>query len=151
MMRAHPETGYRICLPLERTLGPALEVIRHHHEKLDGSGYPDGLQGGQISMVARVMAVADIFDALVTDRPYRRGMPQAKALAILQEECQSGKLDPRVVAELIPIVGNRKIRPEDPQPYNRLETGVAPELNGGQKLPKQTPDVAPIPNSSGGK
>ena len=144
VMRGHPETGYRICLPLERTLGPALEVIRHHHEKLDGSGYPDGLQGGEISMVARVMAVADIFDALVTDRPYRRGMPQTKALAILQEECQSGKLDSRVVAELIQILGKQKTRPGDPQPYDRPETAGSPDPSGGGDRFLEKPDAASL-------
>lgn len=100
IMRSHPDVGYKICLPLKQTLGAALDVIRHHHEKLDGSGYPDGLCGEDLSMVARIMAVADIYDALVTDRPYRKGMPREKALNILNEEVQQGKLDAHVVSLL---------------------------------------------------
>ncbi|MDJ0782514.1 MAG: response regulator [Desulfosarcinaceae bacterium] len=100
IMQAHPDVGYKICLPLKQTLGAALDVIRHHHEKLDGSGYPDGIAGAEISMVARIMAVADIYDALVTDRPYRKGMSREKALNILHEEVGHGKLDASVVGVL---------------------------------------------------
>ena len=87
-----------------KNLGPALEVIRHHHEKLDGSGYPDGLKGDEISMAARIMGVVDIYDALITDRPYRKGMSKEKALAILREEAEGGKLDKEVVEVLIKML-----------------------------------------------
>lgn len=96
-MRAHPDIGYKICSPLKKNLGLALDVIRHHHEKLDGTGYPDGLKGDEVSEVARVMAVADIYDALITDRPYRKAMPRDAALDILQKEAAEGKLDIQVV------------------------------------------------------
>jgi putative two-component system response regulator len=106
IMRSHPEIGYRICTPLRSTLGPALDVVRHHHEKLDGSSYPDGLSGDQISMPARIMCVVDIYDALVTKRPYRpEAMPRDRALEILRDEVRAGKLDGRVVAELEDYVG----------------------------------------------
>ena len=71
-IKTHPVIGWRMAEPLAPTLKGALEVIRHHHEKLDGSGYPDGLKDSEISAVARIMAVADIYDALVTDRPTAR-------------------------------------------------------------------------------
>jgi putative two-component system response regulator len=100
IMRAHPAVGHKICLPLKQTLGATLDVIRHHHEKLDGSGYPDGIAGSEVSVVARIMAVTDIYDALVTDRPYRKGMPRDKALKILRAEAADGKLDPMVVGVL---------------------------------------------------
>jgi putative two-component system response regulator len=100
IMRSHPDVGYKICLPLKQTLGAALDVIRHHHEKLDGSGYPDGIAQEEVSLVARIMAVADIYDALVTDRPYRKGMPREKALNILNQEAGQGKLDAAVVGML---------------------------------------------------
>jgi putative two-component system response regulator len=105
IMRSHPEIGYRICSPLRSTLGLALDVVRHHHEKLDGSSYPDGLAGDQISMAARIMCVVDIYDALITHRPYRAAMPRARALEILREEVRAGKLDETVVAELEAYVG----------------------------------------------
>ena len=104
MMQSHPEVGYNICLPLKKTLGAALHAIRHHHEKLDGSGYPDGLRSDQISAVARIMAVADIYDALTSDRPYRKGMSTEKAIQILREEGAEGKLDVEVVEELVDII-----------------------------------------------
>jgi putative two-component system response regulator len=105
VMRAHPEIGYQICLPMKSTLGLALDVIRHHHEKLDGSSYPDGLKGEEISLAARIMCVVDIYDALVTDRPYRKGMRKEKAIEILREEVTQGKLDQGVVHELEDLVG----------------------------------------------
>ena len=109
LMETHPDIGYRICLPLKKNLGPALEVIRYHHEKLDGSGYPDRLKGKEISTVARVMAVVDIYDALVTERPYRKGMANEKALDILRQEAIEGKLDKKVVEALIELVSRGEI------------------------------------------
>ena len=104
IMMKHPEIGFRICTPLSQTLGSALEVIRHHHEKLDGSSYPDGLRNGDVSTVARIMAVVDIYDALVMDRPYRKAMEQSKAFSILQEEVDGGKLDAEIVRVLREMV-----------------------------------------------
>jgi len=106
IIQTHPAVGYKICLPLRHNLGSALEVIRHHHEKLDGSGYPDALQGEEISIVARLMAVVDIYDALVTDRPYRKGMSKEKAVTILYQEADEGKLDPAVVKYLTEMLQN---------------------------------------------
>jgi putative two-component system response regulator len=103
-MQEHADAGYKICLPLEKVLGPALEIIRHHHEKLDGTGYPDGLVSDEISMTNRIMAVVDIYDALVTDRPYRKQMPREKAFRILLEEAGNGKIDGAVVESLISMV-----------------------------------------------
>jgi putative two-component system response regulator len=104
VMKNHPVAGYNICLPLKKNLGSALEIIRHHHEKLDGSGYPDGIKDEEISTAARIMAVVDIYDALVTDRPYRKGMPLEKAVGILKQEADNKKLDPAVVNYLIEFV-----------------------------------------------
>ena len=95
-MKQHPEIGYKICMPLGSTLGSALDVIRYHHEKMDGSGYPYGLKGDEIPIVARVMAIADIYDALVTDRPYRKGMDHDRAMAIMIEDVNTGKLDIKI-------------------------------------------------------
>jgi len=104
VMKSHPKVGYNICLPLKKNLGPALDAIRWHHEKLDGSGYPDGLKGDKISLVARIMAVADIYDALITDRPYRKGMDINKALKILVNDANKEKLDKKVVTSLLELV-----------------------------------------------
>jgi putative two-component system response regulator len=104
ILKSHPIIGWRMAEPLAPTLKGALEVIRHHHERLDGSGYPDGLKGEDISMVARIMAVADIYDALVTDRPYRRGMAKDKALADIEQEAEEGLIDANVVSHLIALM-----------------------------------------------
>ena len=85
--------------------GLCLGGHRHHHEKLDGSGYPDGLKNEEISPAARIMAVVDIYDALVTDRPYREGMPLEKAVDILKQDANNNKLDKVVVSHLIEAVG----------------------------------------------
>jgi len=100
----HPDIGHKICEPLEKTLGPAMDMIRHHHEKLDGSGYPDGLKKEEISKAARIMAVVDIYDALVTDRPYRKGMAKKKAWDILNQEAEQGKIDKEIIDCLAEIV-----------------------------------------------
>ena len=108
IMKQHPEIGYKICMPLGDTLGSALDVIRYHHEKMDGSGYPYGLKDGEIPTVARIMAVADIYDALVTDRPYRKGMKRDRAVDILTEEADEGKLDMKVIKILIERLTSEK-------------------------------------------
>jgi putative two-component system response regulator len=100
VMKEHPEAGYRICRPLEKNIGQALEIVRYHHEKLDGSGYPEGLKEGDIPLTAQLMAVVDIYDALVTNRPYRKAMPKEKAFKILFEEAKNGKLNKEVVRSL---------------------------------------------------
>ena len=96
IMREHPVIGEKICAPL-KSLRSILPVIRHHHEKMDGSGYPDGLRGEAIPLKARILQVADIYDALTTDRPYRSALPHHKALEVLAIESGNGWLDTSVV------------------------------------------------------
>ena len=105
-MKDHPSIGHKICLPLKGSLGGALDIIRHHHEKLDGAGYPDGLVDDEISMPTRIMAVVDIYDALVTDRPYRRALPKEEALDILKEAGNKGELDLEVIDALEKLVSS---------------------------------------------
>jgi len=83
-----------------RTLRTVPEIAASHHEKLDGSGYPDGLRGDAISPGARIVAVADIFDALTSVRPYRNAAPDAVVVEILRRDAENGKLDPKVVGAL---------------------------------------------------
>ena len=101
IMKTHPRVSADICAPLKKNLGAALEAIRYHHEKLDGSGYPDGLKGENIPAVARALTVVDIYDALVSDRPYRKAIPKEKAFEILRGEASEGKLDKEIVEHLI--------------------------------------------------
>lgn len=104
LMASHSIIGYKICLPLESTLGFALHAIRHHHERLDGSGYPDQLKGDSIPTITRIMSVVDMFDAMTTDRPYRKAMPVKKAFEVLEQDVRKGKLDTIIVEKLHNIV-----------------------------------------------
>ena len=96
-MRKHPALGEEICRRL-KTLGPVLPIIRSHHEKWDGSGYPDGLQGSRIPLLARVLQLADIYDALTMARPYKQPYSPKEALAIMEEETARGWRDPELMA-----------------------------------------------------
>jgi putative two-component system response regulator len=99
VMEQHSVIGERICQPL-RSLGLVLPVIRHHHERIDGSGYPDRLCGEQIPQTARILQVVDIYDALTSCRPYRSAMEPAAALAVMKTEIDHRKLDPVAFAGL---------------------------------------------------
>jgi len=92
IMRKHPVVGEAICAPL-RTFRLVLPIIRHHHERHDGSGYPDGLHNSQIPVTAAVLQLADVYDALTTDRPYRQASTSTVALAIMEEEAKRGWWD----------------------------------------------------------
>jgi putative two-component system response regulator len=96
-MRSHTARGEEICRHLS-SLRPVLPIIRHHHERWDGSGYPDGLRGAQIPLLARIVQVADIYDALISARPYKPAFTPQDALRIIQEETDRGWRDPEVVS-----------------------------------------------------
>lgn len=103
IMERHTIEGERICTPL-RSFRHVLPIIRHHHEKWNGSGYPDGLKGEQIPLTARILQVADIYDALTTDRPYRKALPPAEAFAIMRGEVQRGWWDGTIVEQFEAVV-----------------------------------------------
>jgi putative two-component system response regulator len=94
-MRTHPARGEEICRHVA-SLHAVLTLIRHHHERWDGSGYPDGLRREQIPVGARLLQVADIYDALISPRPYKATYSRAKALQILRDETERGWRDPQV-------------------------------------------------------
>ena len=96
IIKSHPVVGARILEPL-RFLARETCAVRHHHERFDGTGYPDGLRGEDIPMVARVVTVADVFDAITSNRPYRTALPLASAREEIARGCGS-HFDP-VVAE----------------------------------------------------
>ena len=98
IMKQHPLVGERICSPL-KSFRHVLPVIRHHHEKLDGSGYPDGLKGEQIPFTARILQTVDIYDALITERPYRKALPSEEAFAMMYEEAKRGWWDRSLIEE----------------------------------------------------
>ncbi len=84
-----------------KTLDAARPIVRHHHERFDGSGYPDGLAGEGIPLAARIMSAVDVYDALRTARPYKTSMPRERALGIFQDEAAKGWWDPRVTETLV--------------------------------------------------
>ena len=92
VMREHPITGEKICSPL-KSFRLVLPIIRHHHEKLNGTGYPDGLKGDTIPMTARVLQLVDVFDALTTERPYKKAFSAAEALTTMEDEVKRGWWD----------------------------------------------------------
>jgi putative two-component system response regulator len=108
-MMEHPVIGEKICAPL-RSFQLVLPIIRHHHERLDGSGYPDGLKNGQIPLTARILSTVDVYDALTTERPYKAAFPAEEAFEIIRQEVQKGWWDPDLTAEFEVLV--LKQRPE---------------------------------------
>ena len=103
LVREHPAVGERICSPL-RSFRLVLPIIRHHHEKLDGSGYPDGLRGNAIPLTARVMQIVDVYDALTTERPYKKAFPVNDALRTMKEEVVKGWWDPQIFEQFEQLV-----------------------------------------------
>jgi putative two-component system response regulator len=100
VMNKHPIIGERICEPL-KSLRHLLPIIRWHHEKLDGSGYPDGLKGSAFPVPAQILQLADIYDAITTDRPYHRARTRASAVSFLHGEADKGWRD----HELVRLIG----------------------------------------------
>jgi putative two-component system response regulator len=96
VMRSHSVRGEQICRPL-KSLKTVLPIIRHHHERWDGSGYPDGLRAERIPLLARVLQLADIYDALTNPRPYRQASTTGEALRTIQDETERGWRDPEIV------------------------------------------------------
>ncbi|MDP2728186.1 MAG: HD-GYP domain-containing protein, partial [Dehalococcoidia bacterium] len=107
VIKKHPLLGFEI---LERvgSLEQEIKVIRAHHERIDGSGYPQGLSGDQIPIETRVIAVADTYDSTVSDRPYRKGLPLERVKQILREEAGS-HLDPQVVEVCLRLIDEGKL------------------------------------------
>ena len=106
LMQEHPVVGERICEPL-KSFRLVLPIIRHHHEKLDGSGYPDGLRGDAIPVTARVLQIVDVYDALTTERPYKKAFTITDALQTMKQEVAKGWWDVHVFGEFERLVRGR--------------------------------------------
>ena len=103
IIREHPVVGERICAPL-KSFRLVLPIIRYHHEKLDGSGYPDGLRGEAIPVTARVLQIVDVYDALTTDRPYKNAFSIPEALRTITQEVAKGWWDPHIFDQFAQLV-----------------------------------------------
>ncbi|MBF2083522.1 two-component system response regulator [Thermoleptolyngbya sp. C42_A2020_037] len=108
IMRQHVLIGERICQPL-RTMQGVVPIIRHHHERWDGSGYPDGLKGNEIPYLAQIFQLIDIYDALTSERPYKSAFSPEEALKIMMEETAKGWRNPDLMDKFASFIGARAI------------------------------------------
>jgi len=109
-MKSHSSVGSDLLRPM-RTLERVFPLVRHHHEKLDGSGYPDGIGGAEIPLLVRITSVVDVFDALHTRRSYKEAFPVEKCLDILREEAGKGWWDRDVVQALSTVLSKGPVEP----------------------------------------
>src|SRR5579859_6882865 len=105
IIRQHPVVGERICAPL-KSFRSVLPIIRHHHEKIDGSGYPDGLRGDAIPITARILQIVYVYDAPTTERPYKKALTITDALQIMKQEVARGWWDAHVFGEFERLIGS---------------------------------------------
>jgi putative two-component system response regulator len=104
-IKQHTVQGAHIVEPLA-SVRDAVPLIRWHHERLDGKGYPDGLKGEQIPLLVRILSVCDVYDSLASDRPYRSAIPHERCLDLLRKEALAGGLDPELVALFTALAGD---------------------------------------------
>ena len=104
VMQRHTEIGDALCTPLQ-SLRRVRPIVRSHHERLDGSGYPDGLRGDSVPLLALVVGVVDVFDALISDRPYRPALRLEHAIQHLRNEVDRGRFSPRHVEAFLDTPG----------------------------------------------
>lgn len=106
IMKQHTVIGAALCSPL-RTMQRTADIVRCHHEKLNGSGYPAGLKGDEIPLVARVFQIVDIYDALSSQRPYKPALAKEKVIEIMEQETAAGFWDPRLMEVFMKIARER--------------------------------------------
>lgn len=104
-IREHPFVGEFLLKPVS-SFKDVIPIVKYHHEKFDGSGYPEGLKGDNIPLTARIFTTADIFDALTSPRPYRASLSNEEALRVMEEECEWGWIDPKIFEELNKLAKN---------------------------------------------
>lgn len=102
-VKTHPARGYEICKHL-KSFSQLLPIIRSHHERWDGKGHPDGLKGEKIPILARICSIVDAFDAMTSNRPYRKGIPPLQAADIFERELNSGQWDPEILKKFIELI-----------------------------------------------
>jgi putative two-component system response regulator len=108
LIRKHVLIGEEICQPL-RNHGGILPIIRHHHERWDGTGYPDGLSGEDIPYLAQIFQIIDIYDALTSDRPHKKAYSPKEALSIIGEETVKGWRNPKITTAFTAFIRNSEL------------------------------------------
>ena len=121
-MQEHPAIGARLCRPL-RTMVKTVDIIQHHHEKWNGSGYPEGLSGDEVPLLARIFQIVDVYDALTTARPYKKPFEREQALRIMEQETEKGFWDPDLMARFLTIARDMPERLELPRSGERDHGG----------------------------
>jgi HD-GYP domain-containing protein (c-di-GMP phosphodiesterase class II) len=124
LIKRHPVIGYDVLSPTQFLSQEHLALVRSHHERLDGSGYPDGLEGNNINDLVRVLAVADCYDAMNSDRAYRQGMSPAEVAGELKR-CGGDQLDGKITRLFIDLIESGEI-----EQYENYEPSLLPK-NGG--------------------
>jgi HD-GYP domain-containing protein (c-di-GMP phosphodiesterase class II) len=134
-MQQHPVIGDDLCRTV-RSLEGVRPIVRHHHERLDGRGYPDGLAGGQIPLLARIVGVVDVFDALTTNRPYRKALAVEAALKMMRENARGGWCEPQLLETFIEVLPDAAVLPARPdRPTGDI---LAPVLTTSRCRPSPT-------------
>jgi HD-GYP domain-containing protein (c-di-GMP phosphodiesterase class II) len=113
VIRRHPGWGRELLVELGGFPEPVLDLVESHHERLDGAGYPNGRSADALALEVRILTVADVYDALTTDRPYRPAWPAERAIALLHEETGSA-FDPACVDALVGLLAEQHERAEQP-------------------------------------
>jgi putative two-component system response regulator len=124
VIKQHTVQGARIVEPL-RSLRETLPLIRSHHEGLNGRGYPDGLTGEDVPPLVRILTIADIYDSLASDRPYRDRMTPAACLEVLDEDARGGRLDRGLVDAFCALMTEDRVRPGMPRPHRAVQHRTA--------------------------
>jgi putative two-component system response regulator len=127
LMKQHPVIGDELCATV-RSLESVRPIVRHHHERHDGRGYPDGLKGNQIPLLARIVSVVDVFDALTTDRPYRAALTPEAAYKIMRSDADGGWADRELVESFIALNSSRDLQSAS---SHERETSLPAARSGG--------------------
>jgi cyclic di-GMP phosphodiesterase len=129
LIKTHPVVGDELCRTV-RSLDAVRPIVRHHHERLDGRGYPDDLAGDEIPLVAQIVMIVDVYDALTTNRPYRKAMSRTAAFATMRAEASAGAYSTGLVDRFVRLMRSdaplRVARPSRPIIADRIATLALP-------------------------
>jgi HD-GYP domain-containing protein (c-di-GMP phosphodiesterase class II) len=153
VMKTHPEIGFEIASRIPALPRLALDVVRYHHERWDGTGYPKGLGGEEIPLLARIFAAVDVFDALTSERPYKKAWTEAAALAELHDKAGS-HFDPKVVMAFDQVLAQKRqaSSPDDPDIAPDIVGSLTDELFAEEiaQIAAEDPMASPTPAVAGG-